>query len=200
MPCEPVHSFEVPSLRAFPARFSLVSQQFLFGSKGVIVVLNGSKIFASLVTMAMLATAPVALADDPIKDVVDREVPALKNGSRIPMPDIESAILAACARRHFTASVTEPGVITARWERRGHWFDVTIPYTNESYSIRYKDSHRMDYNPNKQRIDDNYNDFVSGLSEHIDADFERALDRIKELQKRVKKDKKVARINPRYAA
>lgn len=166
----------------------------------MIVALNGSKIFALLVTMALLTSAPVALADDPIKDIVDREVPALKNGSRIPMPDIEGAILAACARRHFAATVTEPGVITARWERRGHWFDVTIPYTNESYSIRYKDSHRMDYNPNKQRIDDIYNDFVAGLSEHIDADFERALDRIKELQKRVKKEKKVARINPRYAA
>jgi hypothetical protein len=153
-----------------------------------------------MLTLALLATAPAALADDPLKDIVEREVPALKNGSRIPMPDIEGAILAACERRNFKAEVTEPGVITARWERRGHWFDVTIPYTNEAFSIRYKDSHRMDYNPARQRIDDAYNDYVAGLSEHIEADLERALDRIKELQKRVKKDKKVARINPRYAA
>ena len=161
---------------------------------------KGVKIFASLMTVALLAAAPVALADDPLKDVIDREVPTLKNGSRLPILDIEGAILAACARRNFKAEVSEPGIITARWERRGHWFDVTIPYSNEAYSIRYKDSHRMDYNPTRQRIDDDYNAFVEGLSEHIEADFERALDRIKELQKRVKKDKKVARINPRYAA
>jgi len=164
------------------------------------VILNGSKKFASLVAVALLATAPVALADDPIKDIVDREVPALKNGSRIPMPDIEGAILAACARRNFKAAISEPGIITARWQRRGHWFDVTIPYTNTAYSIRYKDSERFDYNPTKQRIDDAYNEYVKGLADHIEADFDEALDRMKELQKRVKKDKKVARINPRYAA
>jgi len=127
----------------------------------------------------LLAFAPAARADDPVKDVIDREVPALKDGTRIALPDLQAAILAACERRRFEATVVSPGLITARWVHGSHWFDVSIPFTDSAYSIRYKDSERMDYNPKKNRIDDSYNEFVAALSEHIEADFERALKRLK---------------------
>ena len=54
---------------------------------------------ASLLAVTLVAFAPAAYADDPIKDVVDEEVPSLKNGSRIALEEIEKAILDACARR-----------------------------------------------------------------------------------------------------
>ena len=152
---------------------------------------------ASLLVVTFVAFAPMAYADDPIKDVVDREVPSLKNGSRIALEEIEKAILDACARRNFKATIVETGLIVARWEHRKHSFEVSIPYSNRLYSIRYKDSERMDYDQAKQRIDDAYNDFVAGLSEHIEADLERALDRLKKSQKSIRK---MARLNPRYAA
>jgi hypothetical protein len=142
-------------------------------------------IAASLLTTLLLA-APAARADDPIKDIVDHEVPALRDGTRIALPDVQAAILAACERRRFEASVLSPGVITARWVHGSHSFDVTIPFTDSTYSIRYKDSQRMDYNPAKHRIDDSYNEFVAALSEHIEADFERALKRLKVEQKRAR--------------
>lgn len=63
---------------------------------------------------------------------------------------------------------------------------IRIPFTDSTYSIRYKDSQRMDYNPKKQRIDDSYNEYVAALSEHIEADFERALKRLKVEQKRAR--------------
>jgi hypothetical protein len=91
--------------------------------------------------------------------------------------------------------VVEPGVINARWEHRGHSFDVRIPYTSSTYSIRYLDSVRMDFNPDKRRIDDAYNEYVAGLVEHIEAGLDDALGRLKKSQK----IRKVARINPRYA-
>ena len=141
-----------------------------------------SRKFASLLAAGLLAAAPV-FADDPVKDIVDQEVPALKDGTRISYREIEKAILDACARRKFKATVVEPGVITARWEHRGHSFDVTIPFNDKSYSIHYKDSERMDYNPVRNRIDDAYNEYVAALSEHIEADFERALKRLKLAQK-----------------
>jgi len=150
--------------------------------------------FASLLAAAMLATAP-AFADDPVKDIVDQQVPALKDGSRIAYREIEKAILDACARRKFKATVVEPGLITAHWESRGHSFDVTIPFNDKAYSIRYKDSVRMDYNPDRHRIDDAYNEYVDGLSDHIDAHLDEALDRLKK-EHRIRK---VARVNPRYA-
>lgn len=135
---------------------------------------------------ALAAVAPAAWADDPVKDVVDHEVPALKDGTRIALPDVQAAILAACERRKFDATVVSPGLITARWAHGKHTFDVTIPFSDSAYSIRYKDSAYMDYNPKKNRIDDSYNDYVAALSEHIEADFERALKRLKVEQKRAK--------------
>src|ERR1700741_234581 len=84
-------------------------------------VIKQAGLIASL--LACCLAAPVALADDPIKDIIDHEVPALKDGTRIAVPDVEKAILDACARRKFTASVVSPGEISARWENRGHWFD-----------------------------------------------------------------------------
>jgi len=136
---------------------------------------------------AVLVSAPDARADDPVKDIIDHEVPALKDGTRIALPDVQAAILAACERRKFDASVVSPGVITARWVHGSHSFDVTIPFSDTAYSIRYKDSQRMDYNPKKNRIDDSYNEYVAALSEHIEADFERALKRLKQAQKLARK-------------
>jgi len=139
----------------------------------------------SLLT-ALLAVAPAARADDPVKDIIDHEVPALKDGTRMALPDLQAAILAACERRRFEATVVSPGLITARWVHGSHSFDVSIPFSDSNYSIRYKDSQRMDYNPAKHRIDDAYNEYVEALSEHIEADFERALKRLKVEQKRAR--------------
>lgn len=135
---------------------------------------------------ALIALSPAARADDPIKDIIDHEVPALKDGTRIALADVEAAILAACQRRRFEASVTSPGQITARWVNGGHTFDVTIPFTDAAYSIRYKDSQKMNYNPVKQRIHDAYNEHIAALSEHIEADLERALKRLKVAQKQAR--------------
>lgn len=142
-------------------------------------------LIASLLA-AFVVMAPVARADDPIKDIIDHEVPALKDGTRIALADVEAAILAACQRRRFEASLTAPGQITAHWVNGGHTFDVTIPFNDATYSIRYKDSQRMNYNPAKQRIHDAYNEHIAALSEHIEADFERALKRLKVAQKQAR--------------
>lgn len=155
---------------------------------------------AALAAIAALSLTPAAFADDPVKDIVDREVPTLKNGTRIALSEVERSILSACERRRFQCSIEAPGLIVGRWERRGHSFDVTIPYSDETYSIRYKDSVRMDYNPKRHRIDDAYNEYVAGLAEHIEADFERVLERMKRAQKNAQAEQKKARIHPRTAA
>lgn len=142
-----------------------------------------TRFLASLVAVGMLGSAPAALASDPVKDLIDLEVPALKDGSRIPLADVQRAILDACARRKFDAKVEAPGAITARWTHGKHWFDVAITFSESAYSISYKDSGEMDYNPKKNRIDDAYTEYVDGLNEHIEADLERALKRAKQAQK-----------------
>ncbi len=153
-------------------------------------------LFVSFVGACLVATAPAALADDPVKDLLDLRVPALKDGSRMSVELVERTILEACARRKFHAVVVEPGMISARWEHRGRFFEVTIPFNESTYSIRYQDSERMDYNPARHRIDDAYNDYVAGLSEHIEAGLHDALDRFK---KALNPSQRVARIRPRNA-
>ena len=155
-----------------------------------------SSLFASLVTVCLLAMAPLALASDPVKNIEDQAVPALKDGTRMTPEAVEKAILDACAHRKFQAAVIEPGLITARWVHGSHSFEVAIPYNESTYSIRYQSSERMDYNPARNRIADAYNDYVAGLAEHIDARLDDTLDRIK---KSLKPAKRVARINPRTA-
>lgn len=144
-----------------------------------------NRLYALALSLSVFAAQP-ALADDPIKDI-DEEVPALKDGARIAVADVEQAILDACKRRRFDAKVETPGTIVARWTHGSHWFDVAIAFTDSTYTIRYKDSARMDYNAAKRRIDDSYNEYVAGLNEHIEADLERALKRLKVAQKEARR-------------
>jgi hypothetical protein len=157
----------------------------------------------SLVLIGLLVAPGPAFADDPIKDVFDRKVPALKSGERLPLAEVEKAVLAAAARRRWVASVESPGVIGATYRQRGHVAEVTITYSDTAYSIRYRNSHRLDYNPVKQRIDDHYNEWVDALKQHIDADLERAHARAHAVAKQrarlAKQEEKAAREAARAA-
>ena len=151
-----------------------------------------SGLIASLVVTSLAIAAPAARADDPIKDIVDHEVPALKDGTKLAPADVEKALLAALARRNFDATIAAPGLITAKFSHGKHVIEVTLPYSDSAYSVRYLDSKYMDYNEKKQRIDDAYNEWIDGLDEHIQAQLEIALKRLKVSQKEAKKAAKVA--------
>lgn len=151
-----------------------------------------SGFIASLVVTSLAFAAPAARADDPIKDIVDHEVPALKDGTKLAPAEVEKALLAALARRNFDATIAAPGLITAKFSHGKHVIEVTLPYSDSAYSVRYLDSKYMDYNEKKQRIDDAYNEWIDGLDEHIQAQLEIALKRLKVSQKEAKKAAKVA--------
>jgi hypothetical protein len=145
------------------------------------------RLFVRLAVLGLAFASGPVLADDPVKNILDEKVPALKDGSTISLADREKAIGDACRRRGFAPTVVSPGVIEGRYGSPGRWFIVTITHSETTYSMHYKDSHRMDYNAARNRIDDYYNEKVAGLAEHIDADFERALKRMKEAQKQARK-------------
>ena len=144
-------------------------------------MVKGSHILASLLALGLLSTAPLVHAEDSPSDVIEREVPVLKDGTRLALADIERAILAACARNKFRCSVLEPGVISARRSRWSKSLEVMIPYSDAGFSIQY----------------DSQKEHVAGLVEVIVADLARELVRLKSLQKPVRRS---ARINPRTAA
>jgi hypothetical protein len=161
-------------------------------NQGAVHVPSRSAFIALLVAGGLVAAAPAARADDPIKDIIDHEVPALKDGTKLAPADVEKALLAALARRNFDATVMAPGLITAKFSHGKHLIEVSLPYSDSAYSVRYLDSKYMDYNEKKQRIDDAYNEWIDGLDEHIEAQLEIALKRLKVSQKEAKKAAKVA--------
>ncbi len=144
------------------------------------------RIFASLLTLGLLAAAPLAHAADALGD--PHKVPALRDGSRIALADVQRAILESCASRKFRARVVAPGIIEAR---RGWWHravEVTIAYDETSYSIRYRGG-REDVGA--------VSEHVSSLNENIEADLGRTRERLNSYQKPLKR---TGRFNPRFAA
>lgn len=140
-------------------------------------MVKGSFILASLLALGLLSTAPRAHAEESLNDAIAREMPILKDGTRLPLADIERAILTACERNKFRATVVAPGVIEARrrWRKS---IVLTIPYSDEGFAVQ---SSRQD---------------VAELVDIIQADLARELVRYKSLQKPMRRD---ARINPRRA-
>jgi hypothetical protein len=149
-------------------------------------MVKGSLILASLLTLGMLSTAPRVHAEDSLGDAIAREIPALKDGTRLGLADVERAILAACARNKFRATVVAPGMIKAR-RRWSSSIVVMIPYSDEGYSIQ----------PRNPGSDLTYNPHVVGLAEIIEADLAREVVRLQSYQKPLRRPK---RINPRTAA
>jgi len=152
------------------------------------MVMNPAHIIVSLLAVALLTAASPARANDDLGELVDREIPALKDGTRMALADVERAILAACARGKFRASVVAPGMIKARRTRIGRDVVVMIPFTESAYSIHYGAL---------ERLNDKTSEQVTDLAGNIESDLDRALVRFKSLQKPTRRAR---RINPRYAA
>lgn len=89
--------------------------------------------------------------------------------------DVRKAIEVACLGRTWLPKEIKPGLIQARLVVRGkHTVIVEIPYSAETYSINYKDSSNMEYNPEKGKIHPNYNKWVSLLQTDINTNIAKA--------------------------
>ena len=133
-----------------------------------------SGILFSLVATLLLATAPSARAEDSrIQDIVDREVPTLKDGTRIPIGEVQRALLQALLKHKFDAAPVAPGHIVARYTQRRRSFEVDILYTETAYSVRYKTGQRVKF--------DDYNERLVLLGEQVDEQFEVVMQRMKRI-------------------
>jgi hypothetical protein len=148
--------------------------------------------FLALFVAAGLLAAPSAYADDPIRDIVEQAIPTLKDGTRLPIGEVQRALLQALVRHKFDATAVAPGHITARFERRWSSFDVDVLYTETSYSVRYRASKRMDFDARRQSIDESYNEQLAQLGAQVQDQFDMVLQRMNRVaQKRIRKSYKV---------
>ena len=90
---------------------------------------------------------------------------------------MRKAIVAGCSERQWVASDIDNTTIEATIIVRGkHTVVVSIPYTENSYSIEYKSSVNMDYKPNSDgtfSINRSYNNWVNNLYQAINANITR---------------------------
>jgi hypothetical protein len=101
----------------------------------------------------------------PIHNISETNLPSLKNGSPPTVEIVQNSIIKACKERGWIPSVTQPGIIEARLTLRSHRAVVEISYTDNSYTITYKDSENLDYSNGS--IHRNYNNWVANLSRSI---------------------------------
>ena len=120
----------------------------------------------------LLLMTSFAWGAKPIHNIVDESVSLMADGSSATLEDVKKAIIAGCKLRGWKAVLDGDAQIKCSILVRGkHYAEVTIPYSESSYSILYSDSRVLDYNEKKQRIHRNYNRWVIKLSRTINQQF-----------------------------
>jgi hypothetical protein len=124
-----------------------------------------------LTTILLLAAAP-ARAATPVMNMIDVPVPIQPDGSRYPIEDVRAAIIQGCQAQRWSVEITGDGVLLARFNNKNkHFANVEITYSEHTYSIVYHSSENLDYNPKRDTIHRNYNNWILRLSASIDKQF-----------------------------
>ena len=121
----------------------------------------------------ILIAASIAWADAPIHNIADEPVPTRLDGTPRTLEEVKEAVVKGCQRKGWRPVLDGETQIKCTILVRGrHYAEVAIPYSAESYSIRYVTSRELDYNEKKQKIHKNYNRWVINLSAAIQQQFD----------------------------
>lgn len=99
----------------------------------------------------------------PVMEVTDAPVEVA--GKALSAGDVEKAIIRAGSGLGWRMRPVKPGLLEGTLSLRDHVAVVEIPYTNKSYSIKYKDSTNLNYSGGQ--IHQNYNGWVQNLDKGI---------------------------------
>lgn len=100
--------------------------------------------------------------------------PAATQTRALTQTDYKNAIIRAGTRRGWTFEDAGPGHLIGNVVVRGkHYATVDVFYDTESFTIDYKDSRNLDYDPANNQIHPNYNAWVNNLQQDIQAEVTR---------------------------
>jgi hypothetical protein len=116
------------------------------------------------VTTLVMTLAIVGCRTAPIYNVEQAPINVSANTG---VSEIKKAILVAGASLGWQMKEVEPGHILGTLHLRKHMAQVDIPYSQTSYSIKYKDSMELDYDGSM--IHKNYNGWIQNLDHAIQA-------------------------------
>ncbi|MDR1921817.1 MAG: hypothetical protein LBS31_08790 [Candidatus Adiutrix sp.] len=133
--------------------------------------MSGKKMMsrAALLLVALVLTLGLsACRQAPLRNLSN--LPAANAyGATLKAEQVKAAILAGCKDKGWVARELRPGALTATLAVRRHMAEVEIPYSGSNYSIIYKSSSNLDYNPAKDSIHNQYNNWVEYLRQAINA-------------------------------
>ena len=129
-----------------------------------------------VVAAAFLCFGP-ALAyvePDKVQDLEHVPVP-VKVGKPLPPAEVRDSILWAATAKNWKVDYVGAGRLTGKLTVRDrHMIEVAIVYTPQEYSIVYRDSLNMNFNPKDGTIHPNYNRWVGELRQAIDSALRKA--------------------------
>jgi hypothetical protein len=133
------------------------------------------KIIVRLLALVLAFAALSAIARGNVAVVNHEAVPATTASGKPASPEqIRSALQAAGAPRGWQITPTGNGKALAVLDVRGkHQVSADITYASGQYSIKYRDSSNMSYDPKSNTIHPKYNMWVDKLVEDTRAQLAR---------------------------
>jgi len=118
-------------------------------------------LFAVLILMIL-----VGCRTGSVLDIRDAGIPAAV-GQHLAMDEVATGILAAGSKLGWTLAIQTQGHIVGTMVLRRHTAVVDIFYSTNSYSILYKDSSNLKYDPTRKTIHANYTGWIRNLHDAI---------------------------------
>ena len=125
------------------------------------------KKICTVMAICIVAVSICGCSSKPMVRLEDNKIPSLSDGSPIALDEVKNVIIRACAGRGWVTKVNDGNVVEAEHSGRDFRVTIEIPYSQNSYSIVYKDSDGLDYKGKSGKIHNNYNRWVRYLADDI---------------------------------
>jgi hypothetical protein len=120
----------------------------------------------AIVVCLALAAMVACRAGGQVYEVKDAPIESAKP---LTLEQIQKAIIDAGIKQTWIMTPIKPGEMLGEFNVQSHQIHVMIPYTTKNYSILYKDSSNLRYDPVKRTIHVNYAKWIERLDNEIKA-------------------------------
>ena len=122
---------------------------------------------SNVVILSAVAILLIACTPTPIRNIDN--APVNLSSANYDLSDVTKAIKTAGVGLGWQMKEETPGHIVGTLHLRSHVAIVDITYTLDDYSISYKDSTNLKYNPGSNSIHSSYNRWIGNLVKEIDT-------------------------------
>ena len=104
----------------------------------------------------------------PVYNIIDKPIVS-GSGKPLTLEQVANALAAAARYKNWSVAEAEEGYLRAQIHVRQHFAAIDIRYTNDTYSITYRDSEVLKYDGTK--IHRNYNKWIKLIEKAADQNF-----------------------------